>query len=175
MPRAAPTLPVNAKMYRHFAVISLALTAGLAMFADSDNREAFEDHIAENAAAQKSAPKKVASNFTDNRKDSGSFGEEAGSVSAGKASAFIGEEDTIAGAELVAGNQVTMVPGEPDTLPDSVVDGVPPGMSPEEFRALQARRKQQKAAASSSNEPSASEIAAMVAASKARSQIGSGS
>lgn len=33
-----PTIP--AKMYRHFALVTLALTAGIAMFAEGENREA---------------------------------------------------------------------------------------------------------------------------------------
>jgi hypothetical protein len=174
MPRAAPTLPVNAKMYRHFAVISLVLTAGLAMFANSGNREALEDHIAENAAEQKAAPKKVASNFKDNRKGGGSFGAEAGSVSGGSAKAVYGKDDTI-GPELVADSSVTMVTSETDILPEGAVNGMPPGMTPEEIRAWQARRRGTSAPATTANEPSASDIAAMMAASKARSRMGSGS
>lgn len=174
MARTAPTLPVNAKMYRHFAVISLTITAGLAMFANSGNREALEEQIAENSAAQKAPPKKIASNFKDNRKGGGSFGEEAGSVSGGGGStAFYSGDDTVVGPELVPGSTPAMVPGDSTALPDGEFNGLPPGMTPEEARAWRARHGKQSAPVAS--EPSASDIAAIMAASKARAQMGPGS
>lgn len=39
------TIPL--KMYKHFAVVTLCLTASIAMFADSDNRNAMAQHIDE--------------------------------------------------------------------------------------------------------------------------------
>lgn len=39
--------PIPLKMYKHFAVVTLMLTAGIAMFADSGNREAMAAHIEE--------------------------------------------------------------------------------------------------------------------------------
>jgi hypothetical protein len=36
----ASTPPVPAKLYRHFAVVTLVITVGMAMFADGENREA---------------------------------------------------------------------------------------------------------------------------------------
>ena len=39
----APAIPP--KMYRHFAVVTVLLTAGLALFADGENREAVAGHI----------------------------------------------------------------------------------------------------------------------------------
>lgn len=159
-------------MYRHFAVISLTLTAGLAMFANSGSHDAFEGQIAENAQSKNAAPKKVASNFKDNRTGGGSFGQEAGSVTGG-GSAFYGSDD-IVGPELVAASQVTVVSNEPEVLPDGAVNGLPPGMTAEEIRAWQARHRKTGPAVSASSEPSASDIAAMVAASKARSGKGAG-
>lgn len=170
MRRTAPTQPVNAKMYRHFAVISLTLTAGLAMFANSGSHEALEDQIAEKAEAKKAAPKKIASNFKDNRKGVGSFGQEAGSITGGGgAASYSGNQ--IAGPELVAASQVTMISSEPDALPDGAVNGLPPGMTAEEIRAWQARHKKK---GSASSEPSATDDVTMVAASNARSPTGAG-
>lgn len=39
MRRAAPTLPVTAKMLRHFAIVSVVITSGLAMFASGEGQE----------------------------------------------------------------------------------------------------------------------------------------
>lgn len=39
--------PIPLKMYKHFAVVTLLLTATIAMFADSDNRQAIADHAEE--------------------------------------------------------------------------------------------------------------------------------
>ncbi|HYD25543.1 MAG TPA: hypothetical protein VEB68_12175 [Croceibacterium sp.] len=39
----APAIPP--KLYRHFAIVTVALTTGLAMFADGENREAVVQHI----------------------------------------------------------------------------------------------------------------------------------
>lgn len=39
--------PVPAKMYRHFAVITIVLTLGLALFADGENRELMAEELAE--------------------------------------------------------------------------------------------------------------------------------
>lgn len=39
--------PIPLKMYKHFAVATVSLTAGIAMFADSDNRQAVVEHVEE--------------------------------------------------------------------------------------------------------------------------------
>lgn len=39
--------PVPYKMYRHFVVITIVLTAGLAFFADGEKRETVTEHVAE--------------------------------------------------------------------------------------------------------------------------------
>ena len=43
MRRAAPTLPVTPTMLRHFAVVTLLATAGLAMFANGENTSALRE------------------------------------------------------------------------------------------------------------------------------------
>jgi hypothetical protein len=45
----APAIPL--KMYRHFAVVTLALTSAIALFADGENRAAVAEHIAEQQQA----------------------------------------------------------------------------------------------------------------------------
>ena len=45
--------PIPLKMYKHFAVVTLTLTAGIAMFADSDNREAMARQIDEHQKEQR--------------------------------------------------------------------------------------------------------------------------
>jgi hypothetical protein len=45
MRRAAPTIPVTPVMLRHFAVVTVAITGCIAMFADGENREFIEDQL----------------------------------------------------------------------------------------------------------------------------------
>jgi len=46
MARAAPTLPISPRLFRHFAVITVAITACVAMFADGEGREAIANEVA---------------------------------------------------------------------------------------------------------------------------------
>lgn len=46
MSRIAPQLGIPPKMYRHFAVVTLLLTACIALFADGERREAIENELA---------------------------------------------------------------------------------------------------------------------------------
>lgn len=59
MSRIAKSSPVSAKMYRHFAAITVAITAALAMFADGESREAVEEQVAQVQAPK--PPEKVLS------------------------------------------------------------------------------------------------------------------
>ena len=62
MVRALPSA-VPPKMYRHFALVTVALTAGVAMFADGENREARATQVEERAepgAAPQQGAAKVA-------------------------------------------------------------------------------------------------------------------
>lgn len=45
MNRFAATLPVNARMYRHFAAVTLAITALVALFADGESRETIRNEV----------------------------------------------------------------------------------------------------------------------------------
>ncbi len=85
MSRVAPAIPVTAKMYRHFAIVTVGITACLAMFADGENREAVHDSIVRQqqqqqmAAAEKNLTKSGKGGnsrreILDNRKVKGSWG-----------------------------------------------------------------------------------------------------
>lgn len=52
MVRKAQSQPITAQMYRHFAVLTVAVTAALALFADGENREAVAGEIAKQRPAQ---------------------------------------------------------------------------------------------------------------------------
>jgi hypothetical protein len=47
MARAAPTLPISPKMFRHFAVITVAITACIALLADGEGKEALAAQVKE--------------------------------------------------------------------------------------------------------------------------------
>jgi len=71
MARPAPTA-ITAKMYRHFAVLTLVATLGLAMFAEGENREAIAREVQQETEPN---PDRTPNDFV--RKDSkqhGSFG-----------------------------------------------------------------------------------------------------
>ncbi|GGD50117.1 hypothetical protein GRI62_06960 [Erythrobacter arachoides] len=73
--------PIPLKMYKHFAVVTLTLTAGIAMFADSDNREAMaqqvEDHQ-QDAELGRASAERVGSGELERRdlEGGGAFGNE---------------------------------------------------------------------------------------------------
>ena len=50
MRRAAPVIPVSSRLFRHFAVVTVVITAGLAMFASGENREVVTETIAKREA-----------------------------------------------------------------------------------------------------------------------------
>lgn len=74
--------PIPMKMYKHFAVVTVSLTAAIAMFADHDNREAMAEHIEEQreeaelrrASAERFGAPTLVRN--DERTGGGSFGED---------------------------------------------------------------------------------------------------
>lgn len=45
MSRVALAMPVNARMYRHFAAITLAVTGLVALFADGESRESIRNEV----------------------------------------------------------------------------------------------------------------------------------
>jgi hypothetical protein len=98
------------RMYRHFAVITVALTMALAMLADGESRAALAEEIAEreqrnmlaHASAEKfgrpklinKAPAATAGSFGS---DSGDFGEPMDDAGGGNPSGFIPDYDPDAG------------------------------------------------------------------------------
>ena len=50
MRRAAPPLPLSPKLLKHFAAITLVLTASIAMFADGESREVITEQVDMRAA-----------------------------------------------------------------------------------------------------------------------------
>ncbi len=75
--------PIPLKMYKHFAVSTVALTACIAMFADSDNRAAMAEQVAEHEQQQelRAASAEITSPPELVRRDietPGSFGGEGG-------------------------------------------------------------------------------------------------
>lgn len=78
--------PIPLKMYKHFAVATLALTAGIAMFADDGKREAvvdkFEERQRQNELLAANAEKFGAPRLIRREHESagGTFGSEAGDM-----------------------------------------------------------------------------------------------
>ena len=72
MRRAAPPLPISPKLLKHFAAITLVLTASIAMFADGESREVITDQVDMRAArnqlleteAEKLGTKKLKAHLT---------------------------------------------------------------------------------------------------------------
>ncbi len=155
MSRSAPIIPVNAKMYRHFAIATVMITGTLALFADGENRQALEEQIearqqtvalqqAEQENAAKKAPAKK-SNFTDKRKTKGSFGREDDYEwrpprlpRRGGGFAEEGEAELVAASDVSYSGGPVSNPGAAMTAPP------PPGMSPEQYEQMLNQKKKRK-------------------------------
>lgn len=80
--------PIPLKMYKHFAVVTLVMTASIAMFADDGNRQAVANHIDEReqqqrlqrASQEMTGPPRLIG--ADEVRNQGSFGDEGGSYGA---------------------------------------------------------------------------------------------
>ncbi len=59
MRRALPTIPINMKVYRHFAVLTVVITLSLAMFANGENRKMIENKIQKQQMHDKMAQMQV--------------------------------------------------------------------------------------------------------------------
>ena len=184
MSRSAPIIPVNAKMYRHFAIATVMITGTLALFADGENREALEEQIearqqtvALKQAEQENAAKKATvakSNFTDKRKTKGSFGREDDyewrPPRLPRRGGGFAEEGE---AELVAASDVSYS-GGPVSNPGAAMKAPPPpGMSPEQYEQMlnqKKKRKPQPVSTAAQRQMTAAQQQAMLAASDARSR-----
>ncbi len=181
MSRSAPIIPVNAKMYRHFAIATVMITATLAMFASGENREALQDRLdakqqqlaMQQAEQQNAAKKGKKANFTDKRKVKGRFGSESDirwRPPPGASSKF-GYAESVQ-AELVAGSEVTFSgsgAGAAGAGGGTLAAPPPPGMSPAEYEQMLNQKKKKKPPPKQ-RAMTAQEQEAMLAASDARSQ-----
>jgi hypothetical protein len=180
MAQSAPIIPINAKMYRHFAIATVMITGCLALFASGENREALAETIeaqqrqtqirqVEQNAAKKGIGKK--GNFADKRKTKGSFGSDADihrklPRTRGRSSGFAEtiEAEQVAASEVTFSNAGTFGSGPP-----TVTGALPPGMSPAEWEQMTSKKKIRKAPPPS-RRMTEKEAEAMLAASDARSQ-----
>lgn len=90
MRRAAPPLPISPKLLKHFAVVTLVLTACIAMFADGESREAIQDQVELRAAnntllateAEKLGPRKLRANLVvkDHKPARSGFADDGGMI-----------------------------------------------------------------------------------------------
>lgn len=177
MAQSAPIIPVNAKMYRHFAIATVLITGCLAMFASGENREALADTIesqqqkVEVQQAQKKLTPAKRSNFTDKRKVKGSFGSDEDmrwrppSI-ARRSSGFAQttEAELVAAPEFTSGGEDQAGPGS-----QTMAGPLPPGMSPSEYAQANNQKKKKKKPVQPSRKMSEQEVESMFAASDARS------
>jgi len=179
MARPEPIIPVSAKMYRHFAMITLAITGSLAMFADGENRQEIKDHLArqKQITQNRAAEGRLAangkggnnnSNFLDNRTSKGRFGADPGvGYSKPRSRAARPAELDQSSPELEAGERIVLVE---DGGNGAAHAAPPPGMTLEEYE-LMIRQKQGKKRKKSAPPAKQDEgYSAILAASKARSQ-----
>jgi hypothetical protein len=185
MSRSAPVIPVNAKMYRHFAIATVLITGTLAMFASGENQQAVEDHLAaqQRLIQSQEAERKLAaqgrggntkSNFEDRRKVKGSFGSDGVEqlTPSSRPKNYGGYANSVQ-AELVAAEPAffTTATG-PGVDPNAITgaSGPPPGMSPEQYAYMLNQKKRKKPAGKAPEKPTEQQTAALFEASKARSQ-----
>ena len=152
MAKPAPMIPVSPKLYRHFAVATVAITACLAVFADGEQRQEIEQVVAsrqqQNELQAKEREQARASGrrqmtFTDKRKTTGRFGTD------GVQNVYVNDSDVVvSAAELGA-----------ETYGYEMTGGVVSSLSEDEEQRKRGVKKPDKAA-----------IESMIAASKARSQ-----
>ena len=185
MSRSAPIIPVDAKMYRHFAIATVLITGCLAMFASGENREALQAQLEakqqqnaaqqaeQEAAKEKGIGKK--GNFTDKRKSKGSFTPDyalrdrppvEARRNAGKGVAL--DAELVAGDRVVFKDEKGSYAGPGNTR---FAGPPPPGMTPQQYAQIQS---QGQAAKKKKPAPrpamSQQELDAMIAASATRSQ-----
>jgi hypothetical protein len=115
-----PAIPVS--MYRHFAVVTLVITAGLAMFADGENREARAAQVAK-PAPPSPAVLATATPTPGSRQSAGAWGADS-------------EFDNAFGQPMER-----LVAGASNVIPD-LSDVAAPGYSPEYLASLSEEERQ---------------------------------
>lgn len=161
MAKPAPMIPVSPKLYRHFAMATVMITACLAVFADGEKRQEIEDMVASRqqqneAQAEQEAKERKQITFSDKRKNKGQFGRD------GIVNVPVTESAVDVGfAELGPGSQMPgyQMPGS--QVPDSLLEKNPEDelLDPEKVKGKKGIRKLDPA-----------EVDRIIADSKARSQ-----
>jgi len=161
MARKANTQAVTAKMYRHFAILTVAATLVVGVFADGESRKAVAGEI---KAAQRPAhagPTELA------RKDArapGSFGRDSGEFGAPMDSVGAAAHDGLLPAGF-APARAPMVPAGFTTY--GVSAAVWETLTPEQKKALMDKARAERAAAQGSDR--AAQVDSLLEASRARS------
>ena len=121
--RRAVTPAIPPSMYRHFAIVTLALTTGLAMFAQGENREAQAVQVARPQPARSAAPPVLARATPSSQPSAGAWGSDS-------------EFDSSFGRPMES-----LIDGAGSLIPD--LDAiVAPGYSPEYLASLSAAERE---------------------------------
>lgn len=178
MSRVAQTLPITPKMYRHFAVVTVVLTAALALFADGERQEMLKGELAKHqtasGAAEQEDPRLAAARARNERAARKSKRAMAG----GEAGLDAGDGSFTPDADFSA----PMSPTRPAAQGMPAFAGANgaqafgpdypmPGMSPEMRRKLSMQKRKQADAPPKLNQQ---QMDAMLEMSAARSGAGSG-
>ena len=121
--RRAVTPPIPPSMYRHFAIVTLALTTGLAMFAQGENREVEAAQVARPQPVKSAAPSVLARATPSAQSSSGSWGSDS-------------EFDGSFGRPME-----NLIEGAGSLIPDLDALGAP-GYSPEYLASLSAEERE---------------------------------
>ena len=113
----AYTVPPS--MFRHFAIVTLAITAGLAMFADGEGREAQAAQLSRPAPARPAAPATLA-RAPDPEDEFGSWGDESDFDDGGGGGFGSPTESFGGGSDYVADLADVMAPGYPPEYLESL-------------------------------------------------------
>lgn len=175
MSRIARASAVSPKVYRHFAVVTIAITACIGLFADGESTEALRSQIeareARNrlltAEADKLGARRLKAGNLRLRNEKRAyiaFAPDEGSDVRNND----GAENFHSGAVTVVANRQDRPPAPDGDALQAVPPVLAPGISPSDNAARgQVRRQAQRPRAASG--PSAAQVEAMIAASKARS------
>lgn len=175
MARMQPTIPVSPKMYRHFAIITVALTACLAMFADGENRQTIEDHLskkrqnqemveAEREMSKQGKGGNTSFKFVNKRSTKGTFGRDERTDFVTN---YVGGAGDSGAPDVVVVSSDYGVGSEEEIVIPTVP---PPGMSMEEFQKLREELLRRKQARKSRSRPAVRATQELIDASRARSQ-----
>ncbi|HVR91726.1 MAG TPA: hypothetical protein VHG29_11640 [Novosphingobium sp.] len=180
MSRIAPTSAVSPKMYRHFAVITIAITACIGLFADGEGTEGLQAQIKARqsrndlltAEAGKLGARHVSAgklHLRDEKRSYLAFAPDEGSDVRNHDGTvnFDDGDDSIAGPQNIGAPGYGPGIGGPSTLAD-LPPVLPPGVSAAEREKVELAQRQARRAPPVAR-PTAAQMEAMLAASRARS------